>query len=503
MSFNSNPLLKLDILEYHLQQNKQVRFPKTKELYRSKNIQTKLIPSITDFPSEILRLQTLIFSNKQHAGEVKLARVLKKTLKSLKKLTEDQQQWIKEAANVEQIAKSRVFKIIQNIFKVNIRDSSKNEKIKYIPSEVLDVIMNRSNELNPSTFYNNLGDHGRVVMSKVWSNKETLKTIEEVEAGFKVLFGKVAKESDDSDKQQQQKEEDEKKQDGSDSEDGSEADSESEEDSVSGSESGPEEEADDDQDLDMDAYSEFDRFLVASDDEDNTPVFFDAPELDENVNYNEVTDEEPSAEEEGDEEESEDEDEQSEEVDDFFQEPVAKRAKKESTKKTSSSTEKHKLPAMAHETGYISGDSDHDISDDEVVKKATQTRKNRPGQRARQKLWEKKFGRHAKHITKERNEYFQAQKEKQYAFEERKAKRDAKLEKAKQAGLLGSGSNMTPLVPKKIREKIEKGQINKLTSTEIDKFVETNKALHPSWEAKKKLKEQEQAVKFEGKKIKF
>ncbi|KAH3672162.1 hypothetical protein WICMUC_004436, partial [Wickerhamomyces mucosus] len=72
--------------------------------------------------------------------------------------------------------------------------------------------------------------------------------------------------------------------------------------------------------------SEFDRFLVASDDEENAPSFLDADNLDDNINYNEVTDEEPS--EQSQESEAEEEDDAGYSSD----EPVTKKAKKEKKK---------------------------------------------------------------------------------------------------------------------------------------------------------------------------
>uniref|UniRef100_A0A060T911 ARAD1D07524p n=1 Tax=Blastobotrys adeninivorans TaxID=409370 RepID=A0A060T911_BLAAD len=127
------------------------------------------------------------------------------------------------------------------------------------------------------------------------------------------------------------------------------------------------------------------------------------------------------------------------------------------------------LPTLA--TGYISGSDDEDDVDpnDSVVRQATSARKNRRGQRARQKIWEQKYGRRAKHIVKQKQENYEKQKAKQERQERREQKR-LKMEE-------------------------ERKQVQQQKAKEFD-----SKPLHPSWEAKKKVSA---PVKFEGKKMKF
>lgn len=57
------------------------------------------------------------------------------------------------------------------------------------------------------------------------------------------------------------------------------------------------------------------------------------------------------------------------------------------------------LPSLS--VGFIRGDSDTDFSDSEE-KAADTSKKNRRGQRARRAIWEKKFGRHANHVMKQK-----------------------------------------------------------------------------------------------------
>lgn len=127
------------------------------------------------------------------------------------------------------------------------------------------------------------------------------------------------------------------------------------------------------------------------------------------------------------------------------------------------------LPTLA--TGYISGSDDEDDIDanDSVVRQATSTRKNRRGQRARQKIWEQKYGRRAKHIVKQKQENYEKQKAKQERQERREQKR-LKMEE-------------------------DRKQQQQQKAKEFD-----SKPLHPSWQAKKKVSA---PVKFEGKKMKF
>ncbi|EEB06230.1 BUD22 family protein [Schizosaccharomyces japonicus yFS275] len=123
-------------------------------------------------------------------------------------------------------------------------------------------------------------------------------------------------------------------------------------------------------------------------------------------------------------------------------------------------------------TGFIdpgeeSVESDIEAEAGELLKPQ---RKNRRGQRARRAIWEKKYGKKANHVIKKNEEFQKKREERQRKFEERKARYEARMarrgpeEKAKPAA--------------------------------------DDKPLHPSWEAKKKLR-QIPSVPFQGKKIVF
>ncbi|EPX72934.1 BUD22 family protein [Schizosaccharomyces octosporus yFS286] len=110
--------------------------------------------------------------------------------------------------------------------------------------------------------------------------------------------------------------------------------------------------------------------------------------------------------------------------------------------------------------------------DDEFVQKEMDEmdrpkRKNRRGQRARQAIWEKKFGKTANHVVKKREQEQLEREERQRKFEEREAKRARKAAMAQQ-----------------------------------DSKTSQAEKLHPSWEARKKQKLQP-AGPFQGKKIVF
>ncbi|EJS42435.1 bud22p [Saccharomyces arboricola H-6] len=207
--------------------------------------------------------------------------------------------------------------------------------------------------------------------------------------------------------------------------------------------------------------------------------------LNPNIDYNEVTDEEPS-EESSYEEDSEEKDSDAEE-----NEPRRKKAKI------------HNLPELM--AGYYSGDDNEEESDDDgdlnvKGKRKNDTtedrtareqmsnepkRKNRRGQRARRKIWEKKYGSQAKHVQKELEKEMEDRKQRQIEYEARVAKREAK-----EAELYASRN--------KERE-------YRLTEEAPKKGGETSAAReeHPSWIAKRVAEEKLQKAKFEGKKIKF
>jgi hypothetical protein len=187
------------------------------------------------------------------------------------------------------------------------------------------------------------------------------------------------------------------------------------------------------------------------------------------------------------EDDDEDEDEDDEEYDSdhssaISRSPSPKRASKrrKAVEDTGPTTGSTFLPSLMG--GYISGSesaSDVDIAP---------PRKNRRGQRARQAIWEKKFKEEAKHLHKPQRD--QGWDPKRGAVEGARTpwKRGIAnpFGKSADGGAGGKGGAAgAPEPPKKPR------------------IADNTGPLHPSWEAKKRVEEKLQNVKFEGKKIKF
>lgn len=155
--------------------------------------------------------------------------------------------------------------------------------------------------------------------------------------------------------------------------------------------------------------------------------------------------------------------------------PVPKTKRKAASAELKPTTGSAFLPALSHPT-YISG-SDSEASD---IEAEIAPKKNRRGQRARQKIWEQKFKDKAKHVVKQ---------ERDRGWD---AKRGAVGERGGRGGKRGmvgrgpekSGANEMPLGQKKTKR-------------------DDVGALHPSWLAAKAAKEKKMDVKPMGKKVVF
>ena len=144
--------------------------------------------------------------------------------------------------------------------------------------------------------------------------------------------------------------------------------------------------------------------------------------------------------------------------------------------------------------GYWSGsESAEDLSDT-----GQQPRKNRRGQQARRALWEKKFGKNANHLKMQpqnRDEGWDPRRGARDSDDRGKrgrargrgglrAWRGDVGEKGRGRGPVRSGANSDPVSARKTK-------------------TATDGALHPSWEAAKKAKEQKKPAAFQGKKVVF
>ncbi|KAK5113192.1 hypothetical protein LTR62_003528 [Meristemomyces frigidus] len=129
--------------------------------------------------------------------------------------------------------------------------------------------------------------------------------------------------------------------------------------------------------------------------------------------------------------------------------------------------------------GYISGDSGSDIEDiDEAPKK------NRRGQRARQAIWEQKFGAKANHMQK--------------------ANRNTGWDPKRGAVEGVNSMRLGGRIEGRRTERAAGDRSDGKTNAVVAKPQEAAKPMHPSWEAAKKAKDKAQVItKFEGKKITF
>lgn len=143
------------------------------------------------------------------------------------------------------------------------------------------------------------------------------------------------------------------------------------------------------------------------------------------------------------------------------------------------------LPALTM-GGYWSG-SESEAEDDIDIA----PRKNRRGQRARQQLWEKKYGSKAKHLQKpqkhDRNEGWDPKRGAQ--LEERHTRHGPSVSKGDH--LPEINPNYTPIL-----------NSTGNSGRKLDHRDDGGR-LHPSWEAAKRAREMKQNIQFTGKKITF
>ncbi|KAF8635954.1 hypothetical protein AX15_000120 [Amanita polypyramis BW_CC] len=144
------------------------------------------------------------------------------------------------------------------------------------------------------------------------------------------------------------------------------------------------------------------------------------------------------------------------------------------------------LPSLS--VGFVRGDpDDSDWNESEAKTADPEQKKNRRGQRARRAIWEKKYGRNANHKKKELEEWKRNTKPRQQEKTDNK-RRDHSIHRVqfRKAGTIA-----------KVRtDRKQDGA----SASHID-----DRPLHPSWEAKKRLKEKMTAsiIPSQGKKIVF
>ncbi|KAK4635775.1 hypothetical protein CLAFUW4_00706 [Fulvia fulva] len=135
--------------------------------------------------------------------------------------------------------------------------------------------------------------------------------------------------------------------------------------------------------------------------------------------------------------------------------------------------------------GYISGSGSDLDSDVDIAPK-----KNRRGQRARQKIWEQKYGSRATHLQNEQRN--QGWDPKRGAVDSDRGGRFGKNK--------GNGANSMALG----KDRRNPGQTKPAAEVKTKPRKDDSGPLHPSWEAAKRAKEKKSApVAFQGKKISF
>lgn len=452
MKQKKNDLWKLDLLELKFT-GAYPRFPFTKKLLNARNtshVMKKLPASNAEARQQIEALKTDLFAKKYYGSHKKLERMVSKLVKQQQRTwgasDKSLKKFFADSAHMQELITSKLVKLV--LTAILTTKETKTNPPSYILKEVVTTIGDKSALGNPSRFFVKYCQDDKILngyVSKIWNNKEVKALCDEIEWTFRKIRGNLTKAEKTNRTASKQTSTKKAVESDDDSEDDSEA-SDSDEEGDSDEESGEEKNIDAEEAFDK--FASYDHLVVGSDAESEFVG-------DLNVNYNEITDEEASeSEESGSSSESED---------------VIPKLKKPAQKEPKPKKEII-LPSLA--TGYFSGGSDDedDIDNDKVVKAATTVRKNRRGQRARQKIWEQKFGRNANHVQKENQRITSEREQKQMEFEERQRKRDAKAKEA--AETPGKSS------------------------------IGTQK-MHPSWEAKKQAEEKMKSVKFAGKKITF
>ncbi|CAK9436300.1 uncharacterized protein LODBEIA_P08580 [Lodderomyces beijingensis] len=472
---NTNQMWKLDLLEAKFE-NLPPRFPHTKRLLLALNHNNKLAKKLPSDKasaiSEIAEMKTHFFENKYHSGFKKLEKEVKKLIKSKNNAPEIFQ----NDEFLNHLITSRLIKSITATILIS-KEASKSNPPSYIPQHIRDIITNKSNPSNPSQFFITHCQDSKEVnnyCSSLWNSKNIKSLLDDIDWSFKTVRGNLTHKDLEERSRQTNKpvsssmvQEEDKD------------DDKDEDDDESGSSDEEVEEAEEDAEAAFEKYAEYDNLVGASDAEDDDNDDALNPE----INYNEVTDEEPSDDESGSD--------SSDSADDFFeQEEEQEEPPRKKTKKEKQSAEaEYNLPELA--TGYYSGGSDDEdengnVDNDRVVKELTLARKNRRGQRARQKIWAKKYGKEAKHVKKDQEKVKSERETRQREYEERQRKRELRAKLAAEREK-PTGANMEPLGERK----------SVATSNEAEKSI------HPSWEAKKQAEAKMKNVKFQGKKITF
>ena len=163
------------------------------------------------------------------------------------------------------------------------------------------------------------------------------------------------------------------------------------------------------------------------------------------------------------------------------------------------------VPALTN-VGYISGsgsDSEVDSADG-----TARPKNNRRGQRARQKIWEQKYGKGAKHLQNATKS--NKSKGRDEGWDLKRGARGSRADRGRRKGRGGkgmTGANAEAVVNRlaiRSQSNSDRGARNQSTRSGAAKSGRADGgALHPSWEAKKMAKKTQQTAPFKGTKITF
>ncbi|VEU24146.1 DEKNAAC105357 [Brettanomyces naardenensis] len=439
-----NVLFRLDLLQCKFQNLNPPRFNKTLEICQSKRNNFKLLSvSEEEAGKLIVQYEREEFDRKYNEFMEKLEKVIRKLLKNEIKTSDKFKKVASEVDKDEKLLKdnirSKVVKTVSKIYKRKIREKSES-----IPGSFYEI-MEDLRDHNP---HDSNSKEVESLFSKLYGKAVARDCIDKMRIQFRLILGPVRESGKKEGKDVSEGGRDDVVEeikgvandvvdDGSVADDaGSDVDKadDSAEDAT-GSVEDSTDSADDATDSADDATDSADDVSISADDADD-------------VSDNSTDAHSPA---------------NSSPPDDFFTEP-----------------KKIILPALA--SGYYSGEeseeelekADRDIG----VKSTTTQRKNRRGQRARRKIWEKKYGKGAKHLVKEREDWHAKQQDLKLEYEARIVKRAEK---------------------QKIWEEREKEKEEKKREREEKR----HEPVHPSWAAKRKLEDSLAHAKFQGKKMRF
>ena len=196
---------------------------------------------------------------------------------------------------------------------------------------------------------------------------------------------------------------------------------------------------------------------------------------------------------------SENEDEAAEEVEGHTHRQPSPPLKKSKSKEKGPPKSTTFLPSLMM-GGYWSGSESDGQEEEEDGVGGKPGRKNRMGQQARRALWEKKYGARANHLQK------------QAKGKNKKKGKNADLVDSRDSGWDMRKGATEPDEDARARRGVGQRRGTKqrdqnagpiMRSDNLGSKKDNNKALHPSWEAAKRAKEQGADVSFQGKKITF